>query len=203
MSDLKPGETQHDLFGEVAPGQPKKSERFAPFHRTPKPILLSTSVEQIILTGILVILAGCLVFFLGVLRGRSLGRVMVPPPLAAPMPAPKPAVLVPPVKKPEAARPVGVFRPAPMPTPAVKIEPRPAPAADATKPYTLQLITYKKKDQAEGEAEELRRRGFQAFVAPSGAYYLVCSGQYGSKEEAVRDLQALGGKYKDCFLRRR
>lgn len=195
MSDTKPEQTQQEFFPEFTPGQPKGPERLASFHRTPKPILVTTSVEQIVLTGILVILAGCLVFFLGVLRGRSIGHETA---------APQRLVVVPlPAKKPETARQVPVFQSSPAQPPSVKIEARTAQAADPTKPYTLQLITYKKRDLAEGEAGELRRRGFQAFVAPSGNYFLVCSGQYGSKEESARDQQALRARYKDCFLRRR
>ena len=187
------------------PGQGKKPpERLPPFHRAPKPILVTTTVEQIILVGILVILAGCLVFFLGVLRGRSLSREVFRPEPPAPVSAPqKPAAAVPSARKAEPAKPVPVFQPAQGLSPAVKIEARPAQPANPTKPYTLQLITYKKRDLAENEAGELRRRGFQAFVAPKGEYFLVCSGQYGSKEEAARDLEALRAKYKDCFLRRR
>ncbi len=203
MSDPKPEQTQQEFFPEFTPGQPKGPERLAPFHRTPKPILVTTSVEQIVLAGILVILAGCLVFFLGVLRGRSIGHETTVPLPTAPLIAPQRLAVPPPAKKPEAARQVPVFQTSPTQPPAVKIEARTAQAADPTKPYTLQLITYKKRDLAEGEAGELRRRGFQAFVAPSGAYFLVCSGQYGSKEEAARDQQALRARYKDCFLRRR
>ncbi|MGH7198383.1 MAG: SPOR domain-containing protein [Candidatus Omnitrophota bacterium] len=205
MSDLKPEESQQELFVEFAPGQAKKPERFPAFHRAPKPILLTTSVEQILLVGILVILAGCLIFFLGVLRGRSLGRALPERPPVAPVIAPqqKPAIAAPLAGKPQAPRQMSVFQASPSPSPAVKIETRPAQAPDPTKPYTLQLITYRKKDLAENEVEDLRRRGFQAFTAQKGDYYLVCSGQYGSKEEADRDLKALRARYKDCFLKRR
>jgi hypothetical protein len=205
MSETKPGDSQQDLFIDFQSGQPKKPERLPQLHRAPKPILLTTSVEQIILVGILMILAGCVIFFLGVLRGRSLDREAPGSRLgaAAVMPARPVAAPAAPAARIQAPKQVAVFQAAPAASPAVRIETRVPASADPTKPYTLQLITYKKRDLAETEAGELRRRGFQAFVVPSGAYFVVCSGQYGSKEEAVRDSQALGAKYKDAFLRRR
>ena len=71
MTDIKQGETQKEFFGEFS-GEPQRVERFPSIQKTQKPILLNTSAEQVLLAGIVLILALCFTFFLGVLRGRAL-----------------------------------------------------------------------------------------------------------------------------------
>lgn len=74
---------------------------------------------------------------------------------------------------------------------------------DPNKPYTIQLVTYKKKEIAENETALLRRQGFFSAIIPSGEYYQVCVGQYADKAEAARDLKTFSARYRDCYLRRR
>ena len=74
---------------------------------------------------------------------------------------------------------------------------------DPARPYSIQLVTYKKKEYAEKEMKTLRRSGFFSTIIPSGDYYQVCVGQYASNNEARRDLAYFRVKYKDCYLRRR
>jgi hypothetical protein len=180
MTD-KPAEGQQELFTEFQ-GEKKQPARLSSWTGSRKPVLVSTSVEQLILALIIAILAACLVFFLGVLRGRSLS----PPPKPAPA-AGSPALR--PVSPAPATRPAGV-------PPAILVQ-------DADRPYTIQLVTHKRKDLAEREASMLRSSGFFSVIIPSGEYYQVCAGQYLNKEDAKKDLRFFSAKYKDCFLRRR
>ena len=74
---------------------------------------------------------------------------------------------------------------------------------DPAKPYSIQLVTYKKAEYAEKEMKALKRAGLFSVIIPSGDYYQVCVGQYASSEEAKRDLAFFAAKYKGCYLRRR
>ncbi len=183
----KEEEIQAELFHEFS-SEPKKAKRFPSLHKSPKPILISTSVEQLIFAGILLILALCLIFFLGVIRGKSL----LVSPLKATAPAPVSHMLAMPQYRPPASKTIA-------PTPQSK----PAVSTAVEKPYMIQLVTYKRRDLAENDVLVFRRRGVDAVVVPSGDYYQVCVGRYASKEEAKKDLKFFSAKYKDCFLRRR
>ena len=213
MTEIKQEETQQELFNQFS-GELKKAERFPSISRPQKPILFSTSVEQIILVSILLILAGCFIFFLGIMRGKALAskdQIAVsarPAPLAPqgdlkrvqPVRAVVTTQVT--VKEVVATTPkVKLAAPAVLPAKALA---KPSPATlDLNKPYTIQLVTYKKKDLAEREVAGLRRNGFYSAIIASGDYYQVCVGQYAAKEEARKDLKVFGSKYKDCFLRRR
>ncbi len=187
-----PKETQQELFQEFS-ATPKKPERFPLVSRTQKPLLFSTNTEQLLMGGILFILALCGVFFLGVMRGKALSSQ---PLTEAPLRQEAPVRTV-----------VTTPRPVPAAAPAAPAQVRAqAPAAQAaipSKPYTLQLVTHRKKEFAEAEMNALRTQGFYSFIIPSGEYFQVCAGQYASKEEAKKDLARFSAKYKDCFLRRR
>lgn len=191
-------ENQQELFREFAP-EPQKPERIPGINKTHKPILFSTNIEQLILAGIVAILLACLVFFLGVLRGRSLrdlpARTLTPQ-AAASIARP----YAQPVSQAATRRAPG----SPSTTPSVQVPAAAAVmAADPSKPYTIQLVTHKKKEYADHEASLLRRSGYPAIILQKGGYFVVCVGQYANKEEAKRDLKLFANKYKGCFLQRR
>ncbi|MBI3315903.1 MAG: SPOR domain-containing protein [Candidatus Omnitrophica bacterium] len=194
MTEIRAEETQQELFQQFSGEANRPHGHFPSLAKSQKPILFSTSLEQVILAVIVAILAGCLVFFLGVLRGKVLAvseRVLpvqsASPSSSLPRPVPR-AVTVAPAQK-----------------PVVVLQTRSvAPTAvDLAKPYTIQLVTYKKKDLAEQAVAALRRSGFYAMIIPSQDYFQVCAGQYENKDAAKKDLRFFGGRYKDCFLRRR
>ncbi len=186
MTELRQEESQKELFQEFS-GETKKVDRFPTLPRTQKPILISTTAEQLIFCGILAILLLCFMFFLGVLRGKSLGRVQIPEVRSASLARSEPSV--------------------PLPTmPAASVAaktPEAGRATDPARPYTIVLVTYKKKALAEKEVAVLKKGGTPAFVASSGDYFVVCSGQYANIGEAKKDLRVFGGRYKGCFLKRR
>ncbi|HXV18735.1 MAG TPA: SPOR domain-containing protein [Candidatus Omnitrophota bacterium] len=213
MTEIKQGETQQELFGEFASKEARKPDRFPSLNRAPKPIPIYASIDQIILVSILMILLGCFVFFLGVLRGKSLASQT---PLKPAVQKAKAASTVPLQTRPVTPQKSVTPRPAasqsdalqaPTLTSGIPAQTRSAgntpPAADLTKPYTIQLVTFKKQDLADKEVAMLKKRGLFAFIIPSAGYFQVCAGQYASKDEARKDLKSLASRYKDCFLRRR
>ena len=185
MTDDKPRETQQELFQEFST-TPKRTERFPTLTKTQKPILISTTLEQILMISIVLILVLCGVFFLGVLRGKSFKQAAKQ--TMAPAVTIRPAV--PKVLAPLAQK------------PAASTTSTAAPASLPEKPYTIQIVTHRKKEYAETEINAVRKLGFAGFMIPSGEYFQVCAGQYASKEEAKKDLAFFQSKYKDSFLRR-
>ena len=181
MNEPKPRENQQELFSDFV-AEPRRIERIPSIAKTQKPILISTTLEQILLAGLVSILVFCLVFFLGVLRGRSLAPArlaVAPPPVAAQIPRALPAPVM--IKK-----------------------TTPPPAADnGPKPYTIQVLTTKKKNYAENEAALLKKSGFSAWAMASGDYYVVCVGSYAGKGDARKDLASFAVRYKDSYLRRK
>jgi len=191
-----PKETQQELFGEFS-ATPRKPERFPLISRTQKPILFSTNTEQLLMAGILFILVLCGVFFLGVIRGKSLaGQPITEAPIRERAEAPGKPVLAPVAASPAPARTAPALKAASqaLPVPTANI---------ASKPYTLGLVTHRKKELAEAEMNTLRAQGFYSFIKADRDYFQVCVGQYASKEEAKKDLALFSAKYKDCYLRRR
>ena len=197
MTDDKAQETQQELFPDFPTAAKKGHERYPALARSHKPILISTTLEQLLMITIVLILILCGIFFLGVLRGKSLSPWM-PGPSAVPMHAPLPQP--PPTVTPHAEiAPKGLA----VQAPAKKglITPSMTPVSE--RPYTIQLVTHRKKENAENEASDIRKMGYPSAVISSGEYFLVCAGQYANKAEAKRDLVFFSSKYKDCFLRRR
>ena len=215
MKELESQETQQEFFAEFSK-EPQKPERFTAISRPQKPFFLSISAEQMILVAIIAILLCCFVFFLGILRGKALAtkEVRTKEPVAAYIAQPSqlsrknPAMTVPtePVQgmRPKTVNPATA--PKDISVPAIEHAqkmPQTPNRSDTTKPYAIQLVTYKRKDLAEKEVTTLKKSGFYSFIIPSGDYYQICAGQYASKEDAAKDLKTLAAKYKDSFLRRR
>jgi cell division septation protein DedD len=208
MTEIKPLETQQELFREFSK-EPKKVDRFPSIAKPQKPVLISTNVEQLILAGIVLILAACFVFFLGMLRGRSLDDGNVRSAASARTAQPRTASsaqAVDPVRlqsvKKALLKERALSTPVQQQTAASAAKPQTAAKA-AAKPYTIELAVFKKRETAEKEVAALRRNGFFATMAMTGDYYEVCVGQYASIEEAKKDLKLFAARYKGRFLRRR
>lgn len=215
MPEIKSQENQQELFTEFSPS-PKKSERLPGIQKTSRPVLISTNLEQMLIVGILFILLACFIFFMGVLRGKAIAVEPGAPVVAQTVPAtpraqalpaaqvstlPSRPVVVTPVTAPVAKKPERVFNTQPTFEPASSLPPQ--TGTDLSKPYTIQLVTHKKKEFAEQEVASLRHAGRYSYIIPSGDYFQVCVGQYLNKEAAKKDLKFFSSKYKDCFLRRR
>ncbi|GEM_PF-1123909 len=207
MTETKPLETQQELFPAFS-NEPKKVDRFPSISKPQRPLLISTNVEQLILAGILLILAACFVFFLGVLRGRSIdARDRVRPAATARTVQTRQTaaqkvdpVRLQSVKKALLKERALSITPAHNAASSTKTE---ASARAASKPYTISLAVFKKRENAEKEVAALRRNGFLATMGMAGEYYEVCVGQYGNIEEAKKDLKLFESRYKGRFLKRR
>ncbi len=204
MNDTLAKERQQELFEEFSPSSPKRVERIPALAKSNKPILITTTIEQILLTSIVGILVFCSIFFIGVLRGKSLQTSVMQDPNSDQ----RLAVSVRPAAY---ARPVTIA-PAPPTQSAVTASRVSSPtnvaassmeAPYSTKLYTIQLVTHRGKQMAESEVMNLRKAGHVSFIIPSGEYYQVCVGQFSSKEEAKKQLKSLSGRFKDSFIRRR
>ena len=57
--------------------------------------------------------------------------------------------------------------------------------------YTIQLATYRRKDQAETEVLRLKKRGHDAFIIPSGKFFQVCVEKFEKRPEAFQKLLEL------------
>ena len=195
MANIQQEETQRELFTEFS-GLAKKTERFPAIAKSHKPLFFSTTVEQIILVGIGLILVNSFVFFLGVLRGKYLSV--------------RPSKVL--IQKIAEVKEVPAKNTMMQPTVTVKPDVRRAivitnssgshQGLSVNKPYTIQLSTYKKQDLAEKEVVALRKGGFYSSVNAINGYFVVCAGQYETKESAKKDLKFFSAKYKGCFLRR-
>ncbi len=206
-------ENQQELFEEFSgAASSQKQGKLQFLSRSQRPVLISTNSEQIVLYGIVVILACCFIFFLGVLRGKSIRAMIEPSSPTSTLPA-------------RAAAPTATRSAATFPTsfttssrssaassqPIARTEPPASSKAtsaaqlltDLNKPYTIQLCTYRGQALAEKEVALLRKKGYYSFIIPSGDYYQVCAGQYMTKEHAKKDLKVFGSAYKGSFLRRR
>ncbi len=204
MALSKSEEAQQELFTQFS-DDPKKTSGFIMSSRPQKPILITTSPEQIILISILLILLSCFMFFLGLIRGKASANKNVT--ASAEVMVQEEEKLSPNIQAPvqplaQNKTPIQTVTTA-APTTALKSKPLSQPSPDLNKPYTIQLVTYKTQGQALSRVAEFKKKGLFATVIPSGDYYQVCVGQYLTKEHAQKDLKTFGLKYKDCFLRRR
>ncbi len=192
MRDAEQGETQQEFFDNFSKtGKALKRSPYDP--KFQKPMLVTTSLEQIILAGILLILAACFVFFLGMLRGKAIAPAARPHTVAEVSPAlvsNRPAAAVTQESTGRSAAPADVPRAG-------------ARGQETGKPYTIQLATYKRRDMAEKEAADLRRGGYSSLIVPNGGFFEVRAGEYANKEEAKKDLKFFASRYSGCYLRRR
>lgn len=77
-----------------------------------------------------------------------------------------------------------------------------APVAVGSARSTLQLATYRSEKFARDEAIVLRGKGIKTFLIKSGDFWLVCTGQFKSKEEATGFIPKLPAKYRQAQVRR-
>ena len=68
--------------------------------------------------------------------------------------------------------------------------------------FTLQAATYGNEEYAKQDALLLKAKGFQSFLIKNGKYWLVCVGNFVSKENASEFTRKLPGQYRDSQIRR-
>lgn len=70
------------------------------------------------------------------------------------------------------------------------------------KPYTIQVASFKKEQDAEKVTGHLKNEGHEAFVISSNDWLQICVGRYKNKEESEKDLEILQKRYPTCYFRR-
>ena len=168
---------------------------------------LTLSVESLVIFSILGIMVALFSFSLGVERGKHVAAQTMDEKVAeawnvgartvAPSVAPAPVL-----RAPVAARPVGN-----MGLLLSAGSRRIAPAHVNTPSgvgghFTLQLATYGSQEYARQDALILKAKKFQSFLIKSGKYWLVCVGNFTSKEGATAFLRKLPEPYRSSQVRR-
>ncbi len=161
--------------------------------------------EKTILIIILLLAVSVLSFIAGVEKGKNsvlkhLAALRQQQETAAPA-QPQPARQALPAAQ---SRPTAALqRPAQQPTAVVSQQAaQAAPAPRITGKYTVQLASYKSKEQALKEAQALQKRGLAPAVIYLRPYYVLCSGSF--QESRTAELWRLKFKkqYRDCYVRR-
>lgn len=70
--------------------------------------------------------------------------------------------------------------------------------------YTIQVVTYNSKPGIDGKLSKLRDRGYEAFIVPSGKFYLLCVNGFESRQDGVSMLKKLQSEKlvpKDAYVR--
>lgn len=68
--------------------------------------------------------------------------------------------------------------------------------------FTLQLATYGSEEYARQDALIFKAKNFQSFLIKSGKYWLLCVGNFTSKESATVYARKLPGQYRSSQVRR-
>ena len=205
-------QSQFELF----PGSPgSSSESLRPRYLFAH---LTFSLENIVVLTIMMIMVVVFAFSLGVEKGKKIVKPsFVPPPSPTANRQPLPA---------GGPRPINT---AALPTASKKtisekivpagnsnnreenkIDQKAGPAVlpvtsgslEALQPFTIQVASFKDETYAQKEAEVLKMKGFDAFVAVKGDYSIVCVGKFRKKDEMNLVMSQLRKKYSDCLARR-
>ena len=152
-------------------------------------------VDHLLIAGIFALVLYVLVFSFGVEKGKRYAvrereaekaRQEVSQP-------PEPAV----------ASPALVTPPTPV-QPETSAELAPEKPTVLNGQYTIQLITFTNRKQADQEVERLKSAGFQAFIIPSGRFFQVCAESFQTVSEAKEKLTHLrtqGMAQPDAYVR--
>ncbi len=181
-------EFQNELFDDLAkPQRPRRIPRHKPVAKRYS-ILLDVTHEQAVFFVIALIIAGVIIFSLGVERGKR-----------AAAPAPEIALELQEEvyeEAPESAE--EVFEEiVTIETPKEEIPPAPPePVQKVSRPYTIQVATYWSKPSAKREMERIRRRGMDSFIISTNGKYDVCVGEFITKDNADETITKLKNDYK-------
>ena len=76
------------------------------------------------------------------------------------------------------------------------------PAQTAGNHFTIQVASFKQQKNAQKEAENLKKVGYETFVVSKGTHAIVCVGRFLEKAEALSFSQKLQNKYGETLVRR-
>ncbi|MFA5063422.1 MAG: SPOR domain-containing protein [Candidatus Omnitrophota bacterium] len=69
-------------------------------------------------------------------------------------------------------------------------------------PFTIQVGSFKTKANALKEAEFIKKRGLGVMLFSKNGYFILCAGNFSSKESAASLLNELNKRYGNCQIRR-
>ena len=217
MWQAHPPEQQEELFPEGDASAKRRRSRGAPLFPLTR-WTFSVSYEQLILSTVAFIMAGLVLFSLGMERGRRVAQRSPTQPLTAGAPvathrgqtslafaenAPTPPVRMPSGTVPSAQAKASVVAPAAAPAAAPITTTAAAAPTNAKGQFTIQLATFTQPALAEEELRLLRKGGYQPFLIKTGKFSAVCVGAYATRQEATRQLAAVKSSYHDSFVRQR
>lgn len=70
--------------------------------------------------------------------------------------------------------------------------------------YTIQIVTYLTQEAANRKIKDLKTRGYEGFIIPSGKFFQICVNGFESRQNAsllLKDLQGRGIAPKDAYVR--
>lgn len=174
---------------------------------------LRVRADHAMLGLILTLVAGSVVFAVGIERGKHVARAErwaeSPQHAATSMEPAVPASKMAPAveRKSLPPAPSNVSKPSPS-TPAPKAVPgmrKPAKSvasADATdSKFAIQVVSYSQPQLAQRELQRLQQRGEHAFLVVIKDRTVLMVGPYGSRDRATAKLSSLKQQYQDCFVR--
>lgn len=203
-------QSQFELFPRTTGGDP--IENTAPRFIFSRVVL---SFENVVVIFVLMIVSLIIAFSAGVEKGRRFTRLATPvAQIAAPVaavnsvaprlqainaPSPLSAGRIPAATASVAEAAHEVITPQ---APLAPVLSRPAPPQKVIdKGYTVQVASYKLGAMADKEAGDLKRQGFESFVAKKGSFAIVCVGKFASAELARQMQNKLKKRYKDSMIR--
>ena len=171
---------------------------------------ITLSLENLIISGILMLLFVVFSFAVGVERGKKIVFSSNPVSVTA---KPAAAIINLPVQGIPKTKPSGVMSAPvvakPLATEIARKNEKTLKAVEPVKPqdnmssgYTVQVASYAKMEFAQKEATALKKKGVEAFILGKGKYLIVCAGKFSGKDDAKVVLNRLQKSYKDCVIRR-
>jgi hypothetical protein len=152
---------------------------------------LTLSLESLVIFTILGIMVALFSFSLGVERGKHLAAQALDERVSAAWNVGARTIAAPAVA---AVVPVAVA--APVQKPLINYG-----FMSGTR-YTLQAATYGNEEYARQDALLLKAKHFQPFLIKSGKYWMLCIGNFNSKESAAAFSKKLPGEYRLSQVRR-
>ena len=171
------------------------------------------SYEKVILSVIAVIVTSIISFCLGVEHGKSvtLAKTRARFDISAKAKTPDAALIATQVipRQPATAMqlafvPEAVKQPvaAPVVTAVLPEIKQNRTVALSTGHYTIQLASYKTKENAQKAAKLLKKRGLAPVVLAKGSYTIVCVGNFTNKNAAQSRITEFRKQYQNCYIRR-
>jgi len=152
---------------------------------------LTFSVESLVILAILGIMIALFSFSLGVERGKHLAAQALDERVSAAWNVGARTMAAPAIAAVPLTR-VAVAPQRPLINQGFVLENR----------YTIQAATYGNEEYARQDALVLKAKGFQSFLIKSGKYWLVCVGNFNTKEIAASLSRKLPGQYRSIQVRR-